>query len=160
MLAAPLGVDDVMLGHQLWMWTRIAGASAIYLAVIAVFGAVHSPLAILALPAAFLVGAAFAAPVTAFAARCRTGSEFNVLFRFGIVPMFLFSGTFFPVTRLPAALRPVAYATPLWHGVSLCRGFTLGTMHALPALGHFAYLLAWTLVGLVLARASYRKRLR
>lgn len=159
MLAAPLGVDDVMLGHQLWMWTRIAGASAIYLVVIAAFGAVRSPLAVLALPAAFLVGAAFAAPVTAFAARCKNGSEFNVLFRFGIVPMFLFSGTFFPVSRLPGLLQPVAWITPLWHGVALCRGLTLGTIEPLPALGHVAYLLLWIGAGLFLARREYRRRL-
>ena len=159
MLASPLGVDDVFVGHQLWMWTRILGASIVYFVVIAAFGALHSPLAALAIPAAFLVGTAFAAPISAIAPRLDNGQEFNVLFRFGIVPMFLFSGTFFPVTRLPEVLRPVAYATPLWHGVALCRGFTLGTIHALPALGHFAYLLAWTIVGLVLARRSYRWRL-
>jgi lipooligosaccharide transport system permease protein len=160
MAAAPLGVEDVLLGHQLWMWTRIVGSSAVYLAVIAAFGALRSPLAVLALPAALLLGAAFTAPVSALAARARTGNEFAVMFRFGIVPMFLFSGTFFPVSRLPAAVQPVAWVTPLWHGVALCRGFTLGTVQALPALGHAAYLLAWVAVGLALARREYRRRLR
>jgi lipooligosaccharide transport system permease protein len=159
MLATPLRVDDVFVGHQLWMWTRVLAASLVYFCVIAAFGALHSPLAGLAIVAAFFVGTAFAAPITAIAARMDNGAEFNVLFRFGIIPMFLFSGTFFPVSRLPELLRPIAYATPLWHGVALCRGFTLGTIQALPALGHFAYLLAWTAVGLYFARGSYRWRL-
>jgi lipooligosaccharide transport system permease protein len=158
-LATPLGIDDILFGHQLWMWTRVAATSAVYLGIIGAFGALRSPLAALAVPAALVLGSAFAAPVAAFAATANTGSEFSVLFRFGIVPMFLFSGTFFPVSRLPGALQPVAYATPLWHGVSLCRGFTLGTIGALPALGHFAYLLSWTVVGLVVARRTYRRRL-
>jgi lipooligosaccharide transport system permease protein len=160
MAASPLDADDVLLGHQLWMWTRIAASSAVYLVVIAAFGAIRSPLAILALPSALLLGAAFTAPVAALAARARTGNEFAVMFRFGIVPMFLFSGTFFPVARLPAAVQPIAWATPLWHGVALCRGFTLGTAHALPVVGHAAYLVAWVVLGLALARREFRRRLQ
>ena len=57
-----------------------------------------------------------------------------------ILPLFLFSGTFFPVSRLPLPLEWVAYATPLWHGVDLCRSLTLGTVQPLSALGHVAYL--------------------
>ena len=59
-----------------------------------------------------------------------------MIFRFGMIPLFLFSGTFFPVTQLPAWIRPLAYATPLWHGVALCRALSLGTADLAGALGH------------------------
>lgn len=159
MLATPLGTRDVLLGHQLFIATRVLTSCTIYLLAIAAFGALRSPLAVLALPAALLVGTAFALPIAALAAQLKSDVQLNSLFRFGIVPMFLFSGTFFPVSRLPALLETLAYATPLWHGVELCRGLTLGTIGALPALGHAGYLLAWTLAGLVLAGRSYRRRL-
>jgi lipooligosaccharide transport system permease protein len=79
--------------------------------------------------------------------------------RFGIVPMFLFSGTFFPVSQLPVVFRWVAYATPLWHGVELSRALTLGHVDVLAALGHVAYLLAWAVVGFVAALRIYRRKL-
>ncbi len=160
MMATPLGVRDVFLGHQLFIVTRVFLSSAIYLAVIAAFGTVHSPLGILALPACVLLGAAFGAAIAAYAAGLAyEGNEFNALFRFGIVPMFLFSGTFFPVSRLPLPLEWIAFATPLWHGVALCRDLTLGRGTALADLGHAGYLAAWTLVGGVLAYRAYGRRL-
>jgi len=81
------------------------------------------------------------------------------LFRFGIMPMFLFSGTFFPVSQLPAALRIVAYITPLWHGVDLCRHLALGKATLLGSLGHVAYLLLWFGGGCAVALSTYRRRL-
>jgi len=159
MLATPLGVREVMVGHQLWMATRVATSSAVYLAVIAMFGGIHSPLAILAWPVCVLIGVAFSAPMAAYAAHSDSERSFVAVFRFAIVPMFLFSGTFFPITRLPHGLRELAYLTPLWHGVDLCRGLTLGGIGWLLALGHVAYLLLWAVVGLVLAERSYTARL-
>jgi lipooligosaccharide transport system permease protein len=159
MLATPLGIRDVLAGHQLWAATRVLTSSAVYLVVIAAFGAVHSPLAVFALGAALLTGMAFAAPIAAFAAHTKSESSFVTIFRFAIMPMFLFSGTFFPVSRLPDALQPVAWVTPLWHGVSLCRDLTLGTVSPLPDLGHAAYLAAWAVVGIAVARMTYRRRL-
>jgi lipooligosaccharide transport system permease protein len=160
MLATPLGVRDIFLGHQLFILTRVLISSTIYLAVIAAFGAVHSPFGLLALPAVVLVGAAFGAAIAAYATGvAHEGNEFNALFRFGIVPMFLFSGTFFPVSRLPVPLDWVAYATPLWHGVALSRDLTLGRGTVLADLGHAGYLVAWTLVGGALAYRFYRSRL-
>jgi lipooligosaccharide transport system permease protein len=159
MLATPLGVRDVVVGHQLWMTTRVVSSSAVYLAVIAAFGGIHSGYAVLALPACLLIGLAFSAPMAAYAATCDRDSSFTAIFRFAIVPMFLFSGTFFPVSRLPVPLEQLAYVTPLWHGVDLCRGLTLGTIGPLPALGHAAYLLAWGVGGLIAAEWTYRRRL-
>jgi len=159
MLATPLGVRDVLLGHQLFVATRVLVAAAAYLAIIAAFGAVHSPLGLLAVPVAVLVGAAFAGPVMALAASVDNAAAFPTLFRFAIMPMFLFSGTFFPVERLPLLAEWIGYATPVWHGVDLSRDLALGTVELLPALGHVAYLLAWVAAGLGLAVWRFRKAL-
>src|SRR5207248_479463 len=127
MLATPLGTRDVLAGHLAWMAVRLSLTCSAFLLAMGVFGTLHSGLAVLALPAAVLTGLAFAAPITAFSATLSNDAGFALLFRVGIMPLFLFSGVFFPVDRLPGLLRPVAYATPLWHGVDLCRGLTLGS---------------------------------
>jgi lipooligosaccharide transport system permease protein len=158
MLATPLRVRDLVTGHLLYVATRVAIASAVYLAVIAGFGAVRSPLAVLAWPVVVLVGLAFAAPVSALSAWAEN-EIFNPLFRFAITPMFLFSATFFPVTRLPQGLRELAYVTPLWHGVDLVRHLTLGTATLGLSLLHVAYLALWFLAGVALARRAYAGRL-
>jgi lipooligosaccharide transport system permease protein len=159
MLATPLGPRDIMFGHQFWMTTRVASTSAIYLVIIAAFGAVDSWWGILALPAAVLLGAAFTAPFAAYAATQESDAAFVPVNRFIIVPMFLFSGTFFPVTQLPPPLEFLAYLTPLWHGVDLCRELTLGTVHAWRALGHVAYLSLFVIGGLIWAQRTYAQRL-
>src|SRR5439155_1048688 len=159
MLATPLRVRDLVAGHELFVAGRLAVVSAIYLAILAGFGAIHSPLALLGVPVAVLLGLAHAAPVSAFSAWLKRDEGFSALFRFGVMPMFLFSGTFFPVTRLPHPFREVAYATPLWHGVDLMRHLTLGTARSLPSLGHVAYLALWFVVGYALARRAFTKAL-
>jgi lipooligosaccharide transport system permease protein len=159
MLASPLRVRDVMLGHQAFFAFRLVLTATVYFLVIAAFGAVASPLGVLAIPVTVLVGLAFTAPLAAWAARTETMVSFIAIFRFGILPMFLFSGTFFPISSLPAPLEVIAWFTPLWHGVTLCRDLTLGTVSADDLL-HLAYLLAWVAVGLVAARFTYQRRLR
>ena len=159
MLGTPLDVRDIVVGHQLWMATRVVTSSAVYLAVIAAFGGIHSALAVLALPVCLLIGSAFSAPMAAYAATRESDSAFTAVFRFAVVPMFLFSGTFFPISRLPVPLEQIAYVTPLWHGVDMCRGLTLGTIGWAAALGHAAYLLAWAAVGLFAAQRTYSRRL-
>jgi lipooligosaccharide transport system permease protein len=159
MLAAPIGVRDIFLGHQLWMLTRIVSTSAVYLVVIVAFGGVNSPLGILALPTAALLGLAFTAPTAAYAATQDSDAAFVPYNRFVILPMFLFSGTFFPVSRLPLPLEWLAYVTPLWHGVDLARELTLGTVHPLRALGHVAYLSLFVVAGVVWGSRTYARRL-
>jgi lipooligosaccharide transport system permease protein len=157
MTATPLTERDVLIGHQLFVVTRVFTASAAYLLIVTLFGAVSSWLALLAVPVAVLIGTSFSTPMAAYAVTRERDASFPPIFRFVIVPMFLFSGTFFPVERLP--LEWLAYATPIWHGVDLCRDLTLGRAELLPSLGHAAYLLAWTVGGLLVARRAYRKRL-
>ena len=157
-LAAPLGVYDVLLGHLAWIAARLTIVVTIYLAVMAAFGVVYSPWALLALPAAVLTGIAFAAPISAFAATQDKDSSFSTLYRFAIIPMFLFSGTFFPVSQLPTWLQAVAYATPLFHGVALCRDLTLGQV-GWSDLGHAAYLCALVAVGYAAGRRTFARKL-
>jgi lipooligosaccharide transport system permease protein len=159
MLATPLRVSDLIVGHQLYVACRLAMVGAIYLGILAAFGALHSPLAIAALPAVVLIGLAHSGAVAAFTAWLEREEGFNALFRFGVIPMFLFSGTFFPVTRLPHPFREVAYATPLWNGVDLSRGLTLGTAGLARSLAHVAYLMTWVVAGHVVAQRNFRRRL-
>jgi lipooligosaccharide transport system permease protein len=159
MLATPLGVLDIMVGHLLYIAARILFGSAVFLVVMALFGAVDSPLALLALPGALLTGMAFAAPVAAFAAVTENDAGFAFLMRFVVTPLFLFGGVFYPVRQLPLVLEQLAYLTPLWHGVALSRGLALGTVSAGAALGHALYLAAWIAVGCWFAARNYRRRL-
>jgi lipooligosaccharide transport system permease protein len=159
MLAAPLSIYDVLLGHLAWVAARIAIVVSIYLAVMAAFGTIYSPYAILALPAGVLTGMAFGAPMAAFSATQDKDSSFSTLYRFVIIPLFLFSGTFFPISQLPPVLQFLAYVTPLYHGVALCRDLTLGHVEGWVDLGHAAYLSLWVAVGYVLCRRTFAKRL-
>ncbi|MGI9092165.1 MAG: ABC transporter permease [Mycobacteriales bacterium] len=159
MLATPIGALDVFVGHLAWIGVRIATTGAVFLVVMTVFGGAESAWVLLALPAAILTGLAFAAPVMAFAARLERDSGLAGLNRFVIVPMFLFSGTFFPISQLPIGLHYLAYATPLWHGVDLCRGLALGTATPGMALVHVAYLLAWVVGGCIAGGRVFRRRL-
>jgi lipooligosaccharide transport system permease protein len=159
MLATPLRVIDVLIGHLAWMAVRLVLVATSFLIVMAAFGATKSWDVVLAVPAAVLTGMAFAAPIAAFAATQENETYFNAIFRFMVIPMFLFSGTFFPVSQLPVALRPVAYITPLWHGVDLCRTLALGTATLGRSLLHVAYLAAWLGAGVVAAQVAYRRRL-
>ncbi len=157
MLATPLRVRDVMIGHQAFFVFRLLLTGSVYLVVITAFGAVSSPLGILAIPVTVLVGLAFAAPMAAWAAYSENEVSFVAIFRFVVLPMFLFSGTFFPISTLPLPLEVLAWLTPLWHGVTLCRDLMLGDVSPGADLLHLAYLLACVTLGLVAAAITYRR---
>jgi lipooligosaccharide transport system permease protein len=157
--ATPLRPVDIFAGWLLAQLARALLSAVLFLAVAAAFGVLESPLAVLAVPAAALTGLAFAAPLTAFTATREGDASFPMIMRFGVVPLFLFSGAFFPLDQLPAALRVVAWFTPLWHGVDLCRSLTLGTVEAGPALLHVAVLLAFVAAGLLWGARSFSRRL-
>jgi lipooligosaccharide transport system permease protein len=158
-VATPLRPSDLFHGHLLFTTMRLIMNGGIFLATMAAFGAIRSFWVVAAWPVAVMTGLAFAAPVEAFSITQNKDQNFALLFRFGMIPLFLFSGTFFPVSQLPVWIQPVAYATPLWHGVALCRQLSLGTADVIGALGHVAYLLAFVLVGLVAGQRTYRRRL-
>jgi lipooligosaccharide transport system permease protein len=157
--ATPLRPGDIFRGHLLFTTMRLAMNSVIFVAIMAAFGAVRSPWILAALPVTVLTGLAFATPIEAYAVTRDKDQSFAMLFRFGMIPMFLFSGTFFPITQLPAWIRPLAYVTPLWHGVALCRALSLGRADLLGAAGHVAYLVAITAAGLIAGARTYRRRL-
>jgi lipooligosaccharide transport system permease protein len=149
MHATPISANDIVVGNLVWIAIRLASIAAIFTIVMTFFGAVASPLILLAIPAAVLTGMAFAAPIAAFSATQRTPEKFNAVFRFGITPLFLFSGTFFPISNLPAFIQPIAWLSPLWHGVELSRALALGTIGADPvrAVAHVAILSAIVVAG-------------
>ena len=158
-LAAPLRVRDVLAGHVIWVTLRLAISAAVFLVIMALFGTLQSPWAVLCIPAAVLTGAAWVPGMFGYAATLETDSGFALVFRFLVMPMFLFSGTFFPISQLPDWLEWVAVLTPLWHGVELCRDFALGTPELLPCLGHVAYLSLWVAVGFWWALRTFTRRL-
>jgi lipooligosaccharide transport system permease protein len=157
--ASPLRPADIFHGHLLFTVMRLAMNSAIFLAVMAAFGAITSPWVLAAVPVAMLTGLAFAAPIEAWAITVSRDTSFALVFRFGMIPLFLFSGTFFPVTQLPVWIRPLAYVTPLWHGVALCRSLSLGSATPGGVLVHVGYLAALTAVSIAVGNLTYRRRL-
>ena len=156
--ATPLRPADIFRGHLLFMIMRILLNVTLFTIVLCAFGAERSWWVIVALPCAVLTGVAFAAPIAAWAVTAKSDTVFAYMFRFGMVPLMLFSGTFFPLSQLPGWLQPLAYATPLWHGVSLCRAFSLGRLH-IGLLWDVLYLLALIAVGVWAGARTYRRRL-
>jgi lipooligosaccharide transport system permease protein len=159
MILSPLAPWHVALGQLVWVALRLALGAAVFAAVIVVFGAADPLAATVMIPAALLTGLAFAAPIQAFAASRSSDTPFAALFRFVIVPMFIFSGTFFPVSQLPDVIEWVAYLTPLWHGVSLTRGIALGGLDAGLAVVHVAYLAALVIAGVAASFVVFRRKL-
>jgi lipooligosaccharide transport system permease protein len=160
MLATPLGVGDVLVAHLVWIAARVAMATTGYLIVMAAFGATPSLETVAVLPAGVLVGMAFATPLAAYSATQENDGSLSLVYRLGMIPLFLFSGIFFPVSQLPEGVRVLAYATPLWHGVELTRALTLGRVSAGAAVGHVAYLAALTALGVVAAKRVFTRKLR
>ncbi len=159
MAATPLRVAEIIAGQLAFVVTRVLLASSAYLLAMTVFGTVRTPWALAMLPVAALLGVAVAAPTFAYSARARTDSAFSLLFRFAVIPATLFSGVFFPVAQLPVGLRPLAYASPLWHAVVLCRSATFAQAPFWPTVGHVAYLAAWAVAGFELARRAFHAKL-
>lgn len=158
-LNTPLGAVDLLAGDLMWIGFRATLLSVLFLIVIVVLGAAASPLVVLAVPVAVLTAIAFAAPIMAFTATQEGDSGFNALFRFGITPLFLFSGTFFPIEKLPFFLQPLAWITPLYHGVAAARALSLGQVEPVGLSVHIAVLVVTAVAGLTVARITFRRRL-
>lgn len=158
-VSTPVTPAQLVGGQFTWVALRMVAAGAVYLAIAALLGAATGPAVVLSLPVAVLTGMAVAACVTAHTARVETDASFSPLFRFIVLPMTLFAGTFFPVETLPVWIRPLAWITPVWHGTELARGASFGWLGFWPAVGHLAFLLAMFGVGAVLAARNFRIRL-
>ena len=144
MTATPLSVPAVVLGHLGFVLFRVALTCGVFTLVLAPFGVFATVTgAVLAFLVQLLVGLAFATPIYALSTGLKDESAFALVFRLGMIPLFLFSGAFFPIDNLDPWMAALAKATPLWHGVDLTRMLTLDTVDATAAaLVHVAYLVA------------------
>ncbi|GAB2672838.1 ABC transporter permease [Kribbella swartbergensis] len=159
MIVTPLRAADVVYGQLGFIAFRVTSTCLVFLIVITAFGGLRSPLGLLGLPVALLVGMAVASPVAAYATTLENDSGFAMIFRFGVVPAFLFSGAFFPVSQLPDWIEWLAYVSPLWHGVELSRDLSLATVDPWMALLNVGYLSAWFGIGTWLAVRGFTRKL-
>jgi len=158
MLATPLSVREIFIGELGWAAVSLAQLEIPFFAVMMLMGIFDSWTAVLAIPVAILVGVSCCAPVMAFTATRQTDEAYTWLFRFVVTPLFLLSGTFFPIDELPAWGQVVAQATPLFHGVEVVRQLTIYDLD-ISAVWHLAYLVGLLAVGTVLGIRSLERRL-
>jgi lipooligosaccharide transport system permease protein len=156
-VATPVGVEDATLGEILWAVGRGSVYSIGFVVLMLVLGLVASPLALLAIPAAILVGFAFAALGAAATTFVRQWQDLDIL-QLVLQPMFLFSATFFPITVYPQALRVIVEVTPLYRGIDLIRGLTTGVVGPGQLLD-VGYLLVIGIAGVTVAALRLRSRL-
>ena len=140
-LASPIEVHHLVGGHVAWVMLRLVMVSVVFAGVMTAFGATSVPEALLAVGPAVLTG-------------LQKETGLATLFRFGVVPLFLFSGTFFPISQLPDWMEPLALLTPLWHGVELTRWAALGLDPTLSPVTHSLVLFA---VGAAFPVFAYRR---
>jgi len=156
-IATPVGVEDATVGEIIWAVGRGSLYSVGFLVLMLALGLVASPWAILAIPAAVLVGFAFAALGSVITTFMRSWQDFDGV-QLGLQPMFLFSATFFPITVYPPALQVLVEITPLYRGIDLIRGLTTGAVGA-GQLVDVAYLLLMGIAGVTIAALRLRRRL-
>lgn len=160
MTATPLSVPEVILGHLGFVLFRVGLNCAVFTLVMAPFGVFATVWgAVLAFLLQFLVALAFAAPIYAFTAGLKDESAFAIVFRLGMIPLFLFSGAFFPIANLDPWVEALAKATPLWHGVDLTRMLSLDTVDVGTALVHVAYLAVLAAAGWLWAIRRLTRRM-
>ena len=160
MIATPLDIPEVVLSHLGFVLFRVGTVCGVFTLVMAPFGVFESWWGvILAYFVQLLIGLAFAAPIYALTATMKSESGFSLIFRLGMIPMFLFSGAFFPISNLDPWMEWLARLTPLWHGVDLTRMLVLGLVDWPVALVHVAYLAVFAVGGYLLAVRQLRRRL-
>lgn len=147
-LATPLSAADVATGETGWALIRGALYSTMFIGVMLALGLVSSWWALLALPACLLIGFAFAAVGLAATSYMTSWQHFEFI-QLAVLPMFLFSTTFYPLSVYPGALQVLVQSTPLYHGIELVRALIIGTVDV-SILGHVAYLVVMGLVGLII----------
>jgi lipooligosaccharide transport system permease protein len=159
MAATPLSSGDIASGLTLWHATRTTIGVVGVAVVLACFEETRSWGLVVAVPVAVLTGLAFALPITAWSSTRYGDGSFPTIIRFGLLPMFLFGGAFFPVDQLPDWLQPVAYVTPLWHGVELCRGVVIDSISTGSAVVHLTVIGVYVVAGWVACRIAFARRL-
>jgi lipooligosaccharide transport system permease protein len=146
MLATPLGPADIAVGEITWAQLRGTLYSIAFLVVMAALGLITSWWALLALPATILIGLAFAAVGMACTSFMRSWQDFEFV-QLAVLPMFLFSTTFFPLSVYPRAIQVVVQLTPLYHGIELVRPLTTGAGVGIGLLGHAVYFVGLAAIG-------------
>jgi len=149
MLATPLGTMDVAIGELTWALSRGTTYAAFFLGLMWERGLVHSPWALLALPVVVLTGFGFGGVGMALTTFMRSFVDFDYV-PLGIMPLFLFSGIFFPLTRYPGAMQLLVRCTPLYQAVALERSLMFGTVGVTSVI-HALYLGAMGIAGLRVA---------
>lgn len=157
-LVTPLGITDIALGELMWAMIRATIYAIAFVGVMWVIGLLISPWAVLALPATLFCSLAFCAAGLATSTFLRTVQDFDLPFGLIIMPMFLFSGTFFPISIYPEPIQWVVQGTPLYHAVELLRGLTTGIV-GWPILIHVAYLGVFGGVAMIIARRRLATKL-
>lgn len=159
MLATPLSVPDVVAAHLSYVAFRLAVTTGVFLLVLAPFGVFESLVGVLlAWPVLVLVGMSFAGFLFAYSATIKDESGFSLVYRLMVIPLFLFSGAFFPIENLGPALEAVAHFTPLWHGVDLTRMLVLDQVRPGAAVLHLVVLAVLSVVGALLATWRLTRR--
>ncbi len=157
-LFSPLGPADIVIGEVMWSATRAVLSAVAVLAVAAMFGLVDSPMAVLAIPSAYLIGVSIASIAMIMTATANTIGSMNNFFTLFILPMFWVSGVFFPLDRLPDWVQSVAWVLPLTPATALVRGLVTGDL----SWTMFAWaleLIAYAVVALFMASYFMRRRL-
>ncbi len=158
LLATPLSVRDIFVGELMWIAVSLSLLAIPFFGVIAAFGIFDSPRALLAVPIVVLMGLACAAPVFAYTATLESDEAYTWLWRLVVTPLFLLSGTFFPIEELPAWGRAVARLSPLFHGVELVRQVTIYDVES-SVVWHLLYLVALLTFGVAIGVRKLDKRL-
>ena len=156
-LTTPMSPADISIGELAWALIRGALYTIGFIAVMVVMGLVRSPLILLTLPGALLIGFAFAAVGMAATSFMRTWQDFDLI-QLVVLPMFLFSGTFFPLDSFPEGARILIQLTPLYHGVDLLRGLSVGVVGP-ETLVHVGYLVLIGLLGMAVVSRRLDKLL-
>ena len=161
MNASPISGAQIVNGIMIAVAARMVVTVGIYYLVILLFGAVPSMWGMLTIPIAALTGMAIGLAITAYTSRIEEDrGQMAMLMRFGITPMFLFSGTFFPLDQLPALLQPLGWLSPLWHGTELGRVAAYGAVEPVwLTVTHVGYLMSLVVIGLWSARRTFTRRL-
>ncbi len=160
MIASPLGTTDVLGGHLAWEALRAAATTLAFLVVAVPLGAIESWWAVLSPVLAVLFVVAISAPVASWSTFTDNDRSFPVIMRVGVMPLFLFSGTFFPIASLPGWGQPLVQLSPLYHGVELLRATTTGRSPGLgPIAAHLLILMILAVGGWLAARQTFSRRL-
>ncbi len=154
MLVTPLRLGDVVSGEVAWSMTRSGIYAAIFLGIATILGLVESWWALLTIPAALLIGIAFSAVGTALTSFMRSWHDFDYI-QLGLQPLFLASTTFFPLSVYPGWAEPLVQATPLYHGVTLCRNLAFGAQ-GWGDLWHVGYFVAMAALGVAFTKGRLR----